>query len=136
MRARVAVLVTGLSWSCGGGKEAATDGSRSAGGALDSGAMRDSGGPVDPICVDAPVVTWDSWGQGFLGATCQSCHRSTSPDRNGAPVEVSFDDRDSALGLAERILARSTGPEPTMPPGGGVTEDDRYKLEVWLTCWE
>ena len=96
----------------------------------------DSGEPVDPLCVDAPVVTWDSWGQGFLGANCQSCHRTTSTNRNGAPEDVFFDDRHSALALSDRILARSTGDAPTMPPSGGISETDRYKLEVWLTCWE
>jgi hypothetical protein len=91
---------------------------------------------VDPICADAPVVTWDSWGQGFLSANCQSCHSSTTLDRHGAPDDIIFDDRDTALAVSDRILARSAGDNPTMPPSGGVSEDDRYRLEVWLTCWE
>ena len=92
-------------------------------------------GTLNPICVDAPVVTWSSWGGGFVSQNCQSCHRSTSTDRHGAPPDVTFDSEADALSTADRILARSTGPEPTMPPSGGVSEDDRYLLEVWLTCW-
>lgn len=93
-------------------------------------------GPVDPICVDAPLVTWDSWGEGFMGANCDTCHAATTLDRQGAPAEVTFDTREETLAHADRILARSTGDAPTMPPSGGISEDDRYLLEVWFNCWE
>ena len=89
-----------------------------------------------PLCVDAPVLTWNNFGQGFLIENCQTCHASTSPNRYGAPAGVTFDTRDQALQWEDRILARATGEAPSMPPGGGVSEDDRYRLEVWLTCWE
>jgi len=132
----LSALVFGLVVGCGGDKDASDDsGSTSTTDGTTDGTT-DSGGPVDPLCVDAPVVTWDSWGQGFLRANCQSCHSTTSNDRRGAPDDIFFDDRDAALAHAERILARSAGLEPTMPPSGGVDENDRYKLEVWLTCWE
>jgi cytochrome c5 len=87
-------------------------------------------------CDDAPVVTWESWGEGFLIQTCQTCHSATTPDRNGAPESVNFDTEDEVLALRDRILARATGDDPTMPPSGGVTEDDRLRLLTWLTCWE
>jgi len=123
-----------LAWlaGCGGAEKTGETGSTS--GTTMAGS--DSGSPLDPLCVDAPVVTWDSWGQGFLNVSCQSCHRSTTPDRHGAPAEVHFDDRETTLSLADRILARGTGAEPTMPPSGGISDEDRYKLQVWLTCWE
>jgi uncharacterized membrane protein len=55
------------------------------------------------------------------------------------PAGVVFDTREQALALADRILARTApadGGEPTMPPVGGVTDDDRERLVVWLDCWE
>ncbi len=89
----------------------------------------------DPLCEEAPVVTWDYWGEGFIQESCQSCHASTSSNRRGAPESVSFDTEEQVLDQAAAILAVATGEEPTMPPGGGVSEDDRYLLEVWLRCW-
>lgn len=86
------------------------------------------------FCATAPVVTYESFGSGFLTENCQTCHASTAPDRHEAPEEVSFDDVTQAWTWADRILARSGGDSPTMPPMGGTTEDDRYLLEVWLSC--
>ena len=100
----------------------------------------DSGGDggadsADPSCQDAPVVTWASWGQGFLIESCQGCHASTSPDRNDAPQTVVFDTEADVIAHRDRILARATGEAPDMPPRGGVSEDDRALLEIWLRCW-
>jgi uncharacterized membrane protein len=86
------------------------------------------------LCATAPIATWDNFGAGFMTGACQTCHASTTANRNGAPVEITFDTEAEAWALADRILARATGPEPTMPPAGGVSDDDRYLLEVWLTC--
>lgn len=103
----------------------------------------DSGGdgrlePIseDPLCDEAPIVTWSSWGEGFVIGSCQACHSSTSTDREGAPADVNFDTRDEVLARKARILERSTGDSPSMPPEGGVLNDDRQLLEIWLTCWE
>lgn len=88
------------------------------------------------FCADAPVVTWESWGEGFLIQTCQTCHSATTVDRNGAPESVNLDTESEVLALRDRILARATGDATTMPPSGGVTEDDRLRLLTWHTCWE
>lgn len=87
------------------------------------------------ICVGAPVVTWDNFGSAFLIQSCDACHAATAPDRQGAPESAVFDTEEQALALADRILARAAGDEPTMPPMGGVSEDDRTLLEIWLTCY-
>jgi len=91
---------------------------------------------VDALCDGAPVTTWDNFGAGFLKENCQPCHASTVAvdDRQLAPVDVTFDTEADVWPLAEQILLQATGDEPAMPPRGGVTEDDRYRLEVWLTC--
>lgn len=97
--------------------------------------------PADPVgtepvalCAEGPVTTWDNFGSGFVVQHCQTCHASTTPDRHGAPESVTFDDEEQVWTWADRILARTTGPEPDMPPRGGVDDDDRYRVEVWLTC--
>lgn len=88
------------------------------------------------LCADAPVVTWDNFGEGFLTESCQSCHAAETPDRHGAPEEVTFDTEADALAWADRILARAAADPPTMPPAGGTHADDRELLTIWLTCWE
>ncbi len=99
----------------------------------DSAADEDTG---DPDCVDAPSVTWNSWGQGFLLGHCQGCHASTAPDRHGAPPEVFFDTVDDAWSHAAAILRSVTGEPATMPPSGGVDADEQELLIAWLTCAE
>ncbi|MEL6346860.1 MAG: hypothetical protein AAFV53_27350 [Myxococcota bacterium] len=96
----------------------------------------DDTGVMATLCMDAPVVTWDNFGQGFMTENCQACHASTTSNRRGAPEDITFDDHDTTLTHSERILARSTGDAPSMPPLGGVNTEDQYLLEVWLTCWE
>lgn len=95
------------------------------------------GGP-EGVCaeVDGPV-TWDNFGRGFTTQHCQACHNSALPEgeRQGAPVSVSFDTQADVLAHGSRILAVAASSEATMPPQGGVPEDDRLLLEVWLTCW-
>jgi mono/diheme cytochrome c family protein len=85
-------------------------------------------------CAGAPVVTWNSFGDGFMRENCQGCHASTAPDRHGAPEAYAFDTVEDAWRHAERVLARSAGADATMPPQGGVSEDDRTRLVWWLQC--
>jgi uncharacterized membrane protein len=92
------------------------------------------GAPEDP-CADQPVVTWETFGEGFLIERCQACHASTAPATYGVPAGVHFDTEDQARARADRILEVATGASPTMPPQGGVSADDRERLRVWLSCW-
>jgi hypothetical protein len=107
------------------------------GGDESSGSGSDSG-ELAP-CDEQPVITYDTFGRGFFATYCDGCHGSAVVERQGAPMDVTFDTRDAALSQVDRILAR-TAPaddsEPTMPPVGGVTDADRERLVVWLTCWE
>lgn len=88
------------------------------------------------FCADAPVTTWDNFGAGFITENCRSCHMSSSEDRQDAPEGVDFDSHEETVAFKDRILARATGAEATMPPGGGTDGDDRYLAEVWLRCAE
>lgn len=91
---------------------------------------------VDALCDEAPVTTYDNFGQGFMLQHCQSCHASSSENRYDAPEDVTFDDQAQVQEQADRILARVTGEQPSMPPQGGVEEADRLRLEQWLSCTE
>lgn len=89
------------------------------------------------LCDDAPLpVTWDNFGRSFVTGRCQACHASTTvgADREGAPESVSFDTEEMVWMWADQVLNVATGDDPVMPPLGGVDADDRYLLEVWLTC--
>jgi hypothetical protein len=94
----------------------------------------DTAGPEPDFCDDAPVLTWNNFGQGFITEACQGCHAGDTPDRYGAPEDVLFDTVAQAWDRADRILARASGDYPSMPPLGGTNADDRLRLEYWLRC--
>lgn len=92
----------------------------------------DSGDP----CADVPLINYDNFGEGFIVEACQGCHASTATNRYGAPEDVSFDTVDQVWARADRVLARAAPleAEPSMPPAGGTSEDDRTRLRWWLEC--
>lgn len=87
------------------------------------------------ICEDAPVLMWSNFGEGFLIENCQTCHASTTNDRHDAPDSVVFDTLADVKDQRDAILNAATGDDPYMPPQGGVSDDDRERLQIWLTCW-
>jgi hypothetical protein len=96
----------------------------------------DDDSAVADACADVPVVTWETFGAGFLRENCQSCHASTQVDREGAPTEVTFDTAADAWVWKDRILARAAAEAPTMPPLAGTTAEDRERLAWWFACAE
>ena len=89
---------------------------------------------LDAFCAESPVVTWDNFGSSFVTENCQTCHAQASENRNGAPKNVVFDTEEETLAWSDRILDRVASDTPTMPPQGGVTDDDREFVDVWLSC--
>lgn len=85
------------------------------------------------LCDDPVTANWDNFGRGFLTENCQACHAADAAERNGAPETVTFDTIEDVATHQDRILARVL--EGSMPPSGGVSDDDVAKLEVWLTCF-
>ena len=85
------------------------------------------------VCTDGP--TYDGFTKGFLIGKCQPCHGSNTPNRFGAPENVHFDTRDKAVDQADAIR-RTVLEAQSMPPSGGVTEDEQILLEAWLDCIE
>lgn len=127
MRRVAALLACALALGCDGDE-----------GELDSASEAESEDGGELRCDEAPTVTYDTFGRGFLSTYCDGCHGSAVDNRQNAPVDVVFDTREGAQDWADRILARTVPPdgsEPTMPPVGGVTEADRERVEVWLSCF-
>jgi uncharacterized membrane protein len=90
------------------------------------------------FCAEAEAargeVDWDSFGHAFTVAYCTSCHSANNTDaRFGAPAGVDLDTEREVWELRERVRARVLE-DATMPVGGGVFEEDRYLLDVYLTC--
>jgi hypothetical protein len=90
----------------------------------------------DTACGRQPPLDWNNFGQGHLDTHCTGCHGSllAVDDRRGAPIGVDLDSYGGALQWAERLEARSTGSNPTMPPGGGPSPDELVLFEEWLSC--
>lgn len=91
------------------------------------------GGPEATCDEDGPVVAWENFGDGFFTGYCQGCHASTSTDRFGAPASITFDDEAQVLALRDEV-AREVLDEGSMPPGGGVPDDDLDALRRYLDC--
>jgi mono/diheme cytochrome c family protein len=91
---------------------------------------------ADPFCTDAPVVTWENYGEAILVENCQGCHGSAAVNRAGAPESVSFDTHEQALAWRERILAVTAAEGATMPPAVPMDDAARERLHIWLRCWE
>ena len=84
-------------------------------------------------CSSADVPSYQEWTNGFLLSKCQPCHASTTPNRYGAPEQVTFDSYEQVEPWLESI-ARTVLEEETMPPSGGVTNEERDLLDLWLSC--
>jgi uncharacterized membrane protein len=86
-----------------------------------------------PLCETGLDVTWDGWAAGFMLSQCQPCHASETPNRYGAPASVTFDSledcREQAGAIEDAVLTRAS-----MPPAGGITDDERALLARWLDC--
>ena len=90
----------------------------------------------DPECAREPPLDYTGFGEGFLTTHCLGCHSSLLPAemRHDSPVGVDFDTYERVLQWADRIEARATGAEPTMPPSGGPSKDEIALLTEWLHC--
>ena len=82
-------------------------------------------------CNEAPTYT--EWAHGFFRGKCQSCHASTAPNRHGAPDHVTFDTYQQIEPWLDAI-EWTVFEQSSMPPSGGVTEEEAILLMQWLAC--
>ena len=86
------------------------------------------------VCDPTFPVTWDNFGEEFMATNCDGCHASETRDRNGAPESVTFDTEYQAMTQADAII-RTVLDAASMPPAGGVLDDDAVLLDLWLGCF-
>jgi len=86
-------------------------------------------------CDREPPLDYDNFGVGFMARNCTGCHSSglAEGDRFGAPELVDLDTLSAVDTWAYRIHARAIQ-DTTMPPGGGIPEEDLALLDEWLQC--
>ncbi|MBK7535228.1 MAG: hypothetical protein IPI49_07600 [Myxococcales bacterium] len=91
---------------------------------------------AQPPACETSYLTYQTFGAPFLTTWCRGCHASALPldMRQGSPPQINFDDAEAARSQRARILARSVGEAPTMPPAGGPSAAERALLEEWLRC--
>jgi uncharacterized membrane protein len=77
--------------------------------------------------------TWANFGQAFFLTYCDACHAADSPNRFGAPTEVSFDTESQVTTQAARIR-RTVIDMELMPLGGGLPLEDLEHLDNYLSC--
>ena len=94
------------------------------------------GGVVDASCIGRYGPTWENFGDGFVRNYCRGCHSPAlgEGDRWGAPVGVDLATHDDILRQMDRVRARASGDNPTMPPAGGPSPEDLELLHTWLEC--
>ena len=95
------------------------------------GPTADSG--TDGACDTDYALTWDAFGDPFFHTWCRSCHSAQAPQRFGAPPGIDFDTEDQARTWADTIRSVVIE-EQSMPLGGGVSEEQRGLLELYLDC--
>ena len=87
------------------------------------------------VCGESlPEMTWQSFGNGFFATYCQGCHASGTADRHGAPESVVFDSEADVLARVDAMTRTTLAEAPTMPPGGGIPEEQRELLAAYLKC--
>lgn len=98
----------------------------------DSGVIESS---VEPPqwCADEVEVTYENFGEGFLLTHCQGCHAADAPNRFGAPDAVTFDTEADVDQWRSSLIATILS-DQSMPPAGGITEDEFTLVEIWLEC--
>ncbi len=115
-------VVVGL-WSCGALPDE-TGSKTSTAAVVSSACPEDTGGGYP---------TWSGFGESFFAGRCASCHAESAPDRFGAPEGVTFDTEDDILRQLEQVQ-RTVLDSPSMPPGGGLREEEVERLASYLAC--
>lgn len=84
--------------------------------------------------VDCQAITVPKFSEMTAWARCTTCHSTTvsGTSRAGAPTDINFDNYDDAVMDADR--ARSEVEMGAMPPGGGLTADERAQIVDWASC--
>ncbi|MEO0602337.1 MAG: hypothetical protein AAF211_12920 [Myxococcota bacterium] len=93
------------------------------------------GVPLTNTCLREPPLDYDNTGDGLIGRHCRPCHSEfvREAQRAGAPEGIDFDDEQDVLDWAELIEDEAII-QQTMPPAGGMLQNERDALEEYLRC--
>ncbi len=93
------------------------------------------GVPLANTCLREPPLTYENMGEGLIERHCRSCHGEfrVGSQRSFAPPGVDFDNEEDVLIWAEAIYEEAVV-NHTMPPAGGMLEQERRWLDEWLRC--
>jgi uncharacterized membrane protein len=84
--------------------------------------------------VDCKAVTVPKYAAMTAWKKCTVCHASTvsGAARAGAPADINFDSYTDAVMDADRALSEVES--GSMPPGGGLTADEKTQIIDWASC--
>ena len=91
---------------------------------------------LETPCDREAALSYDNFGRWFMNQYCAGCHSSLLPEdmRHGAPMGVDLDTYGGVLEQVEAIAEEVGGEAPSMPPGGGPSDEERALLGEWLQC--
>ena len=84
--------------------------------------------------VDCQAITVPKYADMTAWSKCTNCHSTSlsGPSRAGAPAGINFDKYDDAVMDAD--LAKSEVEAGAMPPGGGLSADEKAQIVDWASC--
>lgn len=136
--AREVALVCLLLLACGEESEHGEGDAATVASDVDGGADLDGGWAslAERPCPPDSTLTWENFGGAFVLDYCTGCHGRArgEGERQGAPIEVIFDDPASIRMLADRIWRMAADDNTYMPPVGGPDPETRRLLGEWLAC--
>jgi uncharacterized membrane protein len=101
----------------------------------------EGGEPTGTSCPPGNTLTYENFGQTFMGTYCLRCHNEalTGSARKDAPSDLNFNTleqvRAEADEIDEQAGAGATVTNEEMPPSGEKPSvEDRRKLSEWLAC--
>lgn len=99
------------------------------------------GAPTGSTCSEDSTLTYENFGEAFMGRYCARCHSSAlkGAARQGAPDNRNYDSADGVRAdLTVIDVNAAAGPAAVntrMPQGTpSPTEEERRKLGEWLAC--
>lgn len=98
----------------------------------DDGSGSEAGEIPEVDCTMTPALKYSE--MSAVWAKCTACHSSAvmGAARGGAPVAINYDTYDAAKAQATPAAAEVA--EGAMPPGGGLTEDEKQQIYAWAQC--
>jgi uncharacterized membrane protein len=81
---------------------------------------------------ECSTVSYANVGEAFMVQYCLGCHAAYSSNRQGAPVDVTLDSLEDIRLHIDQV--RHEIESQTMPPSGGVEEEQLALILDWLDC--